>query len=155
MTLLGNDIIEIDPHFVNDHRLEITSLDNLLGRADFVSMNTDLNPTSYHLMNENKLGLMRDNAVLINTSRGAVVDETALITALENRKLGGAALDVFENEPLPDSSPLRTMDNVMLAPHNSNSSPTAWERIHWKTIQNLLEGLEIDSSDLEQFRINI
>ena len=155
MTLLGNDIIEVDPHFVNDHRLEITSLDDLLGRADFVSMNTDLNPTSYHLMNEKKLGLMRDNAVLINTSRGAVVDETALITALENRKIGGAALDVFENEPLPDSSPLRKMDNVMLAPHNSNSSPTAWERIHWKTIQNLLEGLDIDSSDLEQFRINI
>jgi phosphoglycerate dehydrogenase-like enzyme len=98
---------------------------------------------------------MRENAVLINTSRGAVVDETALITALENGKLGGAALDVFEKEPLPDLSPLREMDNVMLAPHNSNSSPTAWERVHWKTIQNLLDGLEIDSSDLDQFRMVI
>jgi D-3-phosphoglycerate dehydrogenase len=153
MTLLGNDINEIDPHFVNDHRIEITSLDDLLARADFVSMNTDLNPTSYHLMNEKTLGLMRNNAVLINTSRGAVVDEAALISALENGKLGGAALDVFESEPLPNSSPLRMMDNVMLAPHNSNSSPTAWERIHWKTIQNLLDGLEIDSSDLDRFKI--
>jgi D-3-phosphoglycerate dehydrogenase len=155
MTLLGNDIIEVDPHFVNDHRLEITSLDELLARADFVSMNTDLNPTSYHLMNVKTLDLMRDNAVLINTSRGAVVDEAALITALENKKLGGAALDVFEKEPLPDSSPLRKIDNVMLAPHNSNSSPTAWERIHWKTIQNLLDGFGIDSSELDQFQIAI
>ena len=98
---------------------------------------------------------MRDNAILINTSRGAVIDEAALITALESGKLGGAALDVFEKEPLPDSSPLRELDNVRLAPHNSNSSPIAWERIHWKTIQNLLDGLEIDSTDLDRFRITL
>ena len=152
MSLLGNDIAEVDPHFVGDYRLEITHLEDLLARSDFVSLNTDLNPTSYHLINDRTLGLMRDHAVLINTSRGSVVDEAALITALEKRKLGGAALDVFEIEPLPKSSPLRQMDNVMLAPHNSNSSPAAWERVHWNTIQNLLDGLEINSSDLDTFR---
>ncbi len=152
MTLLGNDIVEVDPHFVRDYRVELTELDDLLARADFVSLNTDLNPTSFHLMNARTLGLMRTNAVLINTSRGPVVDEVALIAALENGIIAGAALDVFEVEPLPSSSPLLQLDNVMLAPHNANSSPAAWERVHWNTIRNLLVGLGIDGSDLGDFK---
>jgi D-3-phosphoglycerate dehydrogenase len=84
---------------------------------------------------------MKPTAVLINTARGPIVDENALVAALRSGQVGGAALDVFEFEPLPKDSPLLQMDNVMLAPHNSNSSPTAWERIHWNTIKNLVEGL--------------
>ncbi len=87
---------------------------------------------------------MKPEAVLINTSRGPIVDEKALIEALQAGRLAGAALDVFEFEPLPQDSPLLKMDNVMLAPHNSNSSPTAWDRVHWNTIRNLLDGLGID-----------
>ena len=64
-----------------------------------------------------------------------------MIEALQAKRLAGAALDVFEHEPLPLESPLMKMDNVMLAPHNSNSSPVAWERVHWNTIKNLVEGL--------------
>jgi D-3-phosphoglycerate dehydrogenase len=86
--------------------------------------------------------------VLINTARGPIVEEQALIDALQTKRLAGAALDVFEVEPLPLNSPLLKMDNTMLAPHNANSSPTAWERVHWNTIRNLLDGLGIDSSDL-------
>ena len=80
------------------------------------------------------------------------MDEKALVNALLEKKIAGAAMDVFENEPLPSTSPLLTMDNVMLAPHNSNSSPAAWENVHWNTIRNLLVGLQIDPSDLEKFR---
>jgi D-3-phosphoglycerate dehydrogenase len=152
MNLLGNDIIEVDPHFVRDYRVKITSLDDLLARSDFVSLNTDLNPTSYHLMNAHTLGLMQPHSVLINTSRGPVVDEPALVAALESGKIAGAALDVFEVEPLPGSSPLLRMENVMLAPHNANSSPAAWERVHWNTIKNLLDGLGIDATDLGDFK---
>ena len=152
MNLLGNDIIEVDPHFVRDYRVKITSLDDLLTRSDFVSLNTDLNPTSYHLMNAHTLGLMQPHSVLINTSRGPVVDEPALVAALESGKIAGAALDVFEVEPLPGSSPLLRMENVMLAPHNANSSPAAWERVHWNTIKNLLDGLGIDAADLGDFK---
>jgi D-3-phosphoglycerate dehydrogenase / 2-oxoglutarate reductase len=152
MTMLGNDIIEVDPHFATEYRVEITDLDDLLSRSDFVSLNTDLNATSFHLMNARTLGLMRPSAVLINTSRGPVVEEPALVAALENGTIAGAALDVFETEPLPNSSPLMQMDNVMLAPHNANSSPAAWERVHWNTIKNLLDGLGIDASDLGDFK---
>ena len=70
------------------------------------------------------------------------INEKSLIQALEKREIGGAALDVFENEPLPADSRLRQMDNVLLSPHNANSSPAAWEKVHWSTIRNLLEVLE-------------
>jgi D-3-phosphoglycerate dehydrogenase len=68
------------------------------------------------------------------------VDEAALVESLETGSIGGAALDVFEVEPLPADSLLKQMDNVLLAPHNANSSPAAWERVHWNTIKNLIEG---------------
>jgi D-3-phosphoglycerate dehydrogenase len=152
MNLLANDIAEVSPHFATEFRVEVTDLDDLLARADFVSLNVDLNPTSFHLMNARTLGLMRSNAVLINTARGPVVDETALVAALEKGFLAGAALDVFEVEPLPSASPLLRMEDVMLAPHNANSSPAAWERVHWNTIKNLLDGLGIEALDLRDFK---
>jgi D-3-phosphoglycerate dehydrogenase len=115
----------------------------LLSRADFVSLNCDLNPTSYHLMNVRTLAMMKPTAVLINCARGSIVDEPVLVKALFTGKIAGAALDVYETEPLPANSPLLKMDNVLLAPHNANSSPAAWERVHQNTIKNLLEGLDI------------
>jgi phosphoglycerate dehydrogenase-like enzyme len=144
MKIYGTDIIEIDHVFVTESGIAMTSLESLLSESDFVSVNCDLNPTSYHLMNSDTLALMKPNAVLINTARGPLVEEKALIEALQAKRLAGAALDVFEHEPLPQESPLLKMDNVMLAPHNSNSSPVAWERVHWNTIKNLVEGLGLE-----------
>ncbi len=149
MQVLGTDIVEIDHVFVGETGIEMTSLEDLLARADFVSLNCDLNSTSQHLMNVKTFARMKPSAVLINTARGPIVDEKALIEALQAERLAGAALDVFEVEPLPLNSPLMKMENVLLAPHNSNSSPAAWERVHWNTIKNLLDGLGIDSSDLK------
>ncbi len=146
MELLGNDIRPIEPDFIAEHRLEMTSLHDLLARADYVSVNCDLNPTSEHIINPETLAKMKPNAILINTARGPLVDEPALITALQNAQIAGAALDVFEEEPLPLGSPLLKMDNVMLAPHNANSSPAAWERVHRNTIQNLFDGLGVKNA---------
>ncbi|MCC6567693.1 MAG: hypothetical protein IT315_00495, partial [Anaerolineales bacterium] len=84
--------------------------------------------------------------------RGPIVEEKALIEALQAKRLAGAALDVFEVEPLPLDSPLMKMENVMLAPHNSNSSPAAWERVHWNTIKNLVEGLGMKFEGMEEER---
>ena len=155
MRLLGNDIVEVDHVFLTEFGVEMVPLGRLLQEADFVSLNCDLNPTSYHLINRETLALMKPNAVLINTSRGPVVDEPALIEALQSGKIRGAALDVFEVEPLPDDSLLKQMDNVLLAPHNANSSPTAWERVHWNSIRNLLKGLGIPHDDLGDLQAQV
>jgi D-3-phosphoglycerate dehydrogenase len=143
MELLGNDIVQIEPEFIAGVGVEMTSLNDLLSRADFISLNCDLNPTSRKLINQSTLAQIKSTAILINTARGQVVDESALVEALQAGTIGGAALDVFEVEPLPQDSSLLEMENVMLAPHNANSSPAAWEHVHWSTIRNLLEGLEI------------
>jgi phosphoglycerate dehydrogenase-like enzyme len=141
MKILGNDIVDIDHVFLTETGIEMTSLDFLLSNSDFVSLNCDLNPTSHYLINASALAKMKPEAVLINTARGPIVDEKALSLALQKGRIAGAALDVFEQEPLPLDSPLLKLDNVILAPHNSNSSPAAWERVHWNTIKNLVEGL--------------
>jgi D-3-phosphoglycerate dehydrogenase / 2-oxoglutarate reductase len=152
MSLLGNDIQPIARDFLIENQVKCVSLQELLESSDFVSINCDLNPTSFHLMNNKTLSYMKPTAVLINTARGPIVNESALIDALQNKKIAGAALDVFEEEPLPADSPLREMDNVLLAPHNSNSSPSAWENVHWNTIRNLLIGLDIDPNDLAKWQ---
>src|ERR1700752_2975570 len=79
MKVFGNDIIEIDPDFIADTSIEMTDLPSLLSQSDFVSINCDLNPSSYHLMNSDTFALMKPNAILFNTARGPIVDEKALI----------------------------------------------------------------------------
>jgi D-3-phosphoglycerate dehydrogenase len=153
MQVLGNDIVEIAADFLAEYGVQMTGLEDLLARADFISLHCDLNPTSYHLIDARTLSYMQPTAVLINTARGPVVDEPALAAALQNRTIAGAALDVYENEPLPPDSPFRQMDNVLLAPHNANSSPSAWERVHWNTIRNLIEGLGLDPSELDSIKV--
>jgi D-3-phosphoglycerate dehydrogenase len=141
MLVLGNDRLTIDPVVVSEHRLFMTNLRDLLEKSDFVSLHCDLNESSFHLIGRNELRQMKPSAYLINTSRGAVVDESALVEALTSGVIRGAALDVFETEPLPVDSPLRTFSNCLLASHNANSSREAWQRVHRLTIENLLNAL--------------
>jgi phosphoglycerate dehydrogenase-like enzyme len=141
MRLLGNDIVPIDPSFVMETGIAMMTLEGLLESSDFVSLNCDLNPTSRGLIDSKALSRMRPSAVLINTARGPVVDEKALVASLREGRLAGAALDVFQDEPLPEDSPLRSMDHVLLSPHNANSSPSAWARVHRNTIENLFRGM--------------
>jgi D-3-phosphoglycerate dehydrogenase len=147
--LLGNDIREISQDVQRHLGIEMVPLETLLQKSDFVSLNCDLNPTSLHLVNQETLAMMRPNAVLINTSRGPVVHEAALVHALETGSLAGAGLDVFEDEPLSLDSPLRQMSNVLVAPHNANSSPEAWSRVHRNTIDNLFDALGLPAVDWE------
>jgi phosphoglycerate dehydrogenase-like enzyme len=92
-------------------------LDELLERSDVVSIHAALNSQSRGLIDGRRLALMRPNAVLINTARGAIVDETALCQALAERRIGGAGLDVFTQEPLPPLHPLTRLPNVVLTSH--------------------------------------
>jgi D-3-phosphoglycerate dehydrogenase len=150
--ILANDIIPIAPDFILENGVEMTSLQDLMQRADFISVNCDLNPTSHHIINAKSLSWCKPQAVIINSARGPLVDEPALVAALQSGQIAGAALDVFEKEPLPHDSPLCKLDNVMLAPHNANSSPSAWERVHWNTIRNLIDGLGLDTTEVQKFQ---
>lgn len=143
MRVIGHDISPIDPSFVRETGLEVMGRSDLLREADIVTLHCDLNPTSHHLMSAAEFSQMKRSAYLINTSRGPVVDENALVEALETGRIAGAALDVFEDEPLPQTSRLRTLDNILLAPHNSNSSPRAWEHVHENSIRMLFEALGV------------
>ncbi|MGC8593826.1 MAG: 2-hydroxyacid dehydrogenase [Nitrososphaeria archaeon] len=109
------------PDYATSLGAEYRDLDSLLAEADIVSLHCSLNPTSYHLINEEALNKMKKTAVLINTSRGPVVDEKALIKALKEGKIAGAGLDVFEKEPLPSDSELLKLENVVLSPHRASS----------------------------------
>jgi D-3-phosphoglycerate dehydrogenase len=97
--------------------VELVELSELLREADFVCVNCPLTPETRHLIGEAQLGLMKPTAYLVNTARGPIVDEAALARALASRQIAGAALDVFEEEPLPANSPLHGLDNVVLSPH--------------------------------------
>ena len=142
MRLLGTDIVPIDAQVSAATGLEHVPLKRLLREADIVSLNCTLNPTSLHLMNPAAFASMKRGAFLINTCRGPVVDELALEDALITGHLAGAALDVFEQEPLPAASRLRSLPHCWLAPHNANSSVAAAERVHENTIRALLTELE-------------
>jgi len=100
-------------------KIEWVDLPNLLRLSDIVSLHVSLNSRTKQLIGEKELKLMKKDAFLINTSRGAVIDESALIESLQQERIGGAALDVFEEEPLPANSPLRTLNNVILTPHSA------------------------------------
>ncbi len=97
--------------------VDLVDLDTLLRTADFVSINCALTPDTYHLIDAERLALMKPTAYLINTARGPIVDQQALTTALRERRIQGAALDVFEHEPVDPNDPLLRLDNVILAPH--------------------------------------
>ncbi len=107
---------------------EYLSLEELLRVSDVVSIHVPLTPETRHLINESKLKLMKKTAILINTSRGEVVDTEALVKALKEGWIAGAGLDVFEEEPLPKDHPLTKLDNVALTPHIGASTSEALER---------------------------
>jgi D-3-phosphoglycerate dehydrogenase len=141
MSVFGTDPAPVPAAFVEETGLRLVTLDALLAASDFVSLHCDLNPTSFHLIGDAALSLMRPTSYLVNTARGPLVDEAALARALGERRIAGAALDVFEVEPLPEESPLRAFDNCLLAPHNANSGRAARARVHESTIANLLAAL--------------
>ena len=105
-----------------------STLDALLGQADFVSLHTPLNAETRHLLGPAQFRLMKPSAMLINTSRGAVVDQDALVAALRSGNLAGAALDVTDPEPLPLDHPLFALPNVIITPHISGFSSAYDER---------------------------
>ena len=120
--------------------IRYVSLEELLKNSDYVSMHCPLTESTKHMINKESLSLMKPSAFIINTSRGALIDETALIEALENGTIAGAGLDVQETEPPEEASPLYTMDHVLLTPH-----------MGWKGLETRQRLVSILADNIKQF----
>ncbi len=112
-------------------------MDEVLLRADYVLLCTPVTPATTGLMNEAHLKKMKPDSYLINVGRGPLVDEAALIEALHSRRIAGAALDVFNEEPLPAHSPFWSLDNVLITPHTAAVTERLWERHYHLIVANL------------------
>lgn len=118
--------------------------ETLLEESDFISLHAPLTPDTRHLIDAEAFSRMKSNAVLINTSRGPVVDMEALYEALKSERIFAAALDVTEPEPLPLDSPLLTLKNLVIAPHIASASKATRNKMSWMAAQNLISGLKGD-----------
>jgi len=141
MRILFYDVIP-RPEMEKDFDARKVELDQLLKESDFVSIHVPLIKETHHLMNEQKLRLMKKTAYLINNSRGPVVDEKALYKALKEGWIAGAGLDVFEQEPTPADNPLLVFDNVVVAPHISSASLETRSKMAEMVAENLVAFFE-------------
>jgi D-3-phosphoglycerate dehydrogenase len=147
MVNIFGTLLAYDPYVsqeqVGEYKVKMVSLDELLAVSDYVSVHTPLMPQTRGLIGASELAKMKPTAFLVNTSRGPVVDEKALIVALEAKQIAGAGLDVFEQEPLADDSPLRNFENVILTPHIAATSEEAIVDLRasvTKTVSDVIEG---------------
>lgn len=138
----GMRVLAYDPYITASDVAEMTSLDDVLRSSDFVSLHPVLTPETFHLINAERLALMKPTAYLINTSRGGVIDEGALIHALQAGRLAGAGLDVFEQEPPARDNPLLAMDNVIGTPHGLSHADESMRRCAQMTEANVFALLD-------------
>jgi D-3-phosphoglycerate dehydrogenase len=152
----GMSVVAHDPYLLPERAVELgvklLSLEDLLKTADVVSLHVALTDQTHHLINAERLRLMKPTAVLINTARGELVDEAALAEAVRGKRIGGAAIDVFAVEPLAADSPLRALDGVLLTPHLAASTAEAQERVAVEICTAVREALV--AGDLS-FAINV
>lgn len=142
MNVIYTDSRRLSPPEEQNLGIEYRFLDALLRESDFVSLHTPLTPDTHHLINADKLRLMKSSAILINTARGSVIDEEALITALKERWIAGAGLDVYEKEPIDPNSQLLELDNVVLLPHVGSATTQTRSAMSVLAAQNLLAVLK-------------
>jgi D-3-phosphoglycerate dehydrogenase len=141
MRVLGAEVLVDRAEAAEMLGADVVPLAVLLRGSDVVSLNCPLTPQNRHMVDTAALASMKTGAWIINTARGGLIDEAALAVALKEGHLAGAALDVFETEPLPAESPLRHLDNVILGAHNSSNTAEAVYRTSERAIDNLLAGL--------------
>jgi glyoxylate reductase len=142
MRVLYTDSVRPAPEEERKSGVMFRSLEDLLKESDFVSIHVPFTDETRHFMNEERLKLMKPSAILINASRGATVDETALIKALREKWIAGAALDVYEKEPIADNNPLLDLENVVLVPHIGSATIEARTKMAEMAVLNLLSVLK-------------
>ncbi len=143
MRILAVDVLR-DRQFAEEHGVTYVPLEQLLRESDFVTIHAFLDASTRHMINDGALALMKPTAYLINTARGGLVDTKALYRALKDKRIAGAALDVFEHEPLEADNPLRNLDNVYLSPHMAGSSVDAMHASAMEAVENVIRRLHGD-----------
>lgn len=143
MRILAHDLVQ-DQQFAEEHQVTYVTLEQLLQESDYVSLHIFLDRRTHHLINAERLAMMKPSAYLINTARGPIVDEEALIEALEEKRIAGAALDVFTREPLPMDSRLRALENVYLYPHLAGSTQEVFRASGMMAAENVIRVLRGD-----------
>ena len=146
MRFLAFDLVQ-DLPFAAGQGIAYVPLEDLLRQSDFVSIHCFLNAATRHLINAERLLLMKPTAFLINTARGGIVDTEALYRALHAKRIAGAGLDVFEGEPLRADNPLRTLENVYLSPHTAGSTADARRLSGATAAENLIRALRGERPD--------
>jgi phosphoglycerate dehydrogenase-like enzyme len=126
-----------DPERARRLGLEFVDLPTLLAESDMVTLHVPLTPSTERMIGVRELAMMKPGAILVNTARGRVVDEGALVEALRSGRIAGAGLDVFEQEPLPAGSPLRSLDNVLLTPHIAFLTEESMDECTFLTVRNI------------------
>lgn len=141
MRILYHDVTRLSAQVEEPYGAQFLPLEELLAQADFVSLHVNLTPETRHLMNAQRLGWMKASAVLVNTSRGPVVDPRALFEALHDGVIFAAALDVTDPEPIPFDDPLLTLDNCLVVPHIASASRATRGKMATMAAANLLAGI--------------
>ena len=142
ISAFGVRVIAFDPYIEKPREgVTLTDLDTLLRESDFISIHCSLNESTRHLLGEREFQKMKKKPILVNASRGPIVDENALIHALEKGLVSGAGLDVLEKEPPDPDNPLLRMDNVILTPHVSFYSEEAFHELKYQTARNISDVL--------------
>lgn len=147
MPVLGYDIKSIDNEFCKANNLQPVALYDLLREADCIILSCGLTPDNYHLLDEHAFSAMKNGTWIVNVARGALIDENALISAIKSGKVGGAALDVFESEPLAIEHPLLNYEQVIVGSHNGSNTREAVLRVNQLAIDNLVRDLKKASAD--------
>jgi len=140
--VLYNDIVAV-PEIETDLGARRVSLDELFAKADIISLHVPATEDTYRMINRETIAKLKPGAVILNTSRGAAIDEEALVEALKEGRIAGAGLDVFGREPIPADHPFLDLENVVLSPHTGGHSYEGWFRradFAWKNIQRLVNG---------------
>ena len=135
------------PDLEEEIGIEYATLDSLIERSDIISLNLPYTRETHHLIDANRIAAMKDGVYIVNTARGRIIDQTALVEALRSGKVAAAGLDVFEEEPLDPGSPLASMDNVVLSPHLAASSEEAMERMAVQVAEGVLKVLSGEAPD--------
>lgn len=142
----GATLIVHDP-FATASDFELVDMDALARRADIISLHAPLTDSTRHMINKERISLMENSPIIVNTSRGPLIDEDALADGLRSGQVGGAGLDVFATEPLPADSPLRTLPNVILSPHAAWASAAALPDLRLLAARNVTEFFASHSAD--------